>query len=245
MKNILPTTLFSGFQLSIRLLLVNVFFILANFPLLIFLLFSGGVNAWESHSLLLLLTALPLVPSSIALFKSVFTMIDSPDQKIYSLFWKSYKRSFSKESLIPLVLLLMIYFLSFDSVLYKVLPSLSLLAPIYFCLRILFLCLFPFLCLEVALFQNTSLALIKNGFIQVLSKISILFFNLIYLLFAGLIINDLPVALLFFIFSLYAYLFISFNYSSLHKRITECKSQQRRSNYDFTSPTKTNQDFKS
>lgn len=222
MKKIVPTSFHSVTQLIIRLILLNVIFLLASLPVVCLLLFAG-IERIHSYSLLFFLFSLPVAPASVALFRCTFSLIDTPEESVYKLFLHSYKQAYSKE-LIPLFFIHSLFFLlSFDTMIYALFPKLSLLSPFYFIIRFVGMGLYPIFCMEICLFKNPIRAVVQNGFILYFSKPLLILLTIGYFLFMLLMLNELPASLLFFSFSLFAYLYSSFNYSALTDRIAKSK----------------------
>ncbi|MBP1039668.1 DUF624 domain-containing protein [Vagococcus sp. BWB3-3] len=226
MTKFMPHDLTSIFQLLIRLILLNGLFLGSNLPLLItFLIF--GIDQSQQSPWLFFAASFTLGPALIALFRSSFAVIARQDVRIYRLYLGTYRHSFSKE-LLPIYLIqLLLFLLSFDRVIYPLIPGLSLLAPVYFLLRLGCLLILPFMALELALFKNPLKAVIKNSLILFFTKPLLHALTIFYVIFSLLIFNEMPASLVLFTFSLYPYLFISFDYSALTDRITLGKTKQR------------------
>ncbi|KAF1298640.1 hypothetical protein BAU15_10970 [Enterococcus sp. JM4C] len=233
MKKIFPNDLHSITQLFIRLILLNVLFLLFISPLVLFVSLIG-IAQIDHYPFLLFLVSLTVPAAAVALFRSMFTLIDQPDEAIYKLFFRSYKQAFTKEISPLLMIHLLLFLLSFDGLLYSVFPSLTLLSPLYFILRFISLTLYPIYCLEIALFKNPVPVIAKNGLILFFSKPFLILLTVLYFLFALLILSELPAALLLFTFSLFCYLYISFDYISLTDRIAKSNSQKGTEKNDFS-----------
>ncbi|MGM0124091.1 hypothetical protein IGI37_001465 [Enterococcus sp. AZ194] len=233
MKKVFPNDLQSITQLIVRLLLLNVLFILMSSPLF-YLLLTIGIKQINHYPFLFFLASLFLLPSAIALFRCTFSVIDTPDEAVYRLFFRSYKQAFSKEMIPLLFIHLFLFLISFDSIIYSFFPSLSLLSPIYFILRFFCLSIYPVYCLEIALFSNPVRVHFKNGLILFFSQPLLILLTIGYGLFTLLIISELPVALLLFVFSLFCYLYISFNYGALTDRIAKSRLQQGNEKNDLS-----------
>lgn len=220
MRNTNQHPIFSVVDNIIKLITLNLLFILGNLPLTIYI-FLTGANSLISSPALTLLFSLSVGPSLIALFRCSFDYLNH--RFSYKRFFTSYIASYSKDSLPLFLIQITLLFLSFTNFLYSILPIFSILAPIYFILKFSLFMLFPFVALEIALFHNSTSNILKNAFILFSTHPRMLLVTLGYFLFTLLIVNELPVSLLFFTFSLYAYLFTSFSFNTTNKRIALTK----------------------
>lgn len=204
----------------VQIIILNVLFLAANFPL-VAVVFIIGLKDIFQYPLLLLICSIPLGPSLIALFRSTFDSIADKDFSIYKKFFYSYKASFSKE-IVPFLLIQgLLFLLSFDKTIYAIFPILTVVSPIYFILRFICLMALPFLSLELALFSNSIKDVLKNVIILIFTKPFLTILTIFYILFMLILINDFPVSLLFFIFSLFAFLFVSFDFNQVVERIKQ------------------------
>lgn len=206
------------FQTVIRVIVLNLLFLITNLPLVI-IIFLSGLKSLETPSLVLMLSSLTLGPSLIALFKSFYHMLNQTDASVYRIFSRTYLGSFSKE-LYPFILIqLLLFALSYSSLAFELVPILRLLSPLYFILTYLGIMMLLFLSQELALFKNTFQQTLKNSFILIVTRPLITLLTVMYGLFSLLILNEFPASLLLFTFSLFSFLFVSFSFQDCRNRI--------------------------
>lgn len=213
-------SVFSILELLVQIIILNILFLAANLPLVV-VTFVIGLKDILQYPLLLLICSIPLGPSLIALFRSTFSSVADKSFSIYKNFYYSYKSSFSKDIVPFLLIQVLLFLLSFDKTAYTIFPILAIFSPVYFILRFICLMALPFLSLELALFSNSIKNTLKNVIILIFTKPFLTIFTILYILFVLILINELPVSLLFFTFSLFAFLFVSFDFNQVVERINQ------------------------
>lgn len=200
----------------------NLFFIVVNLPLFIYfyLIIYQGVNLY-----LFLMYALLIAFSFslVALFETIYQLVDQEHETKVRFFWQRLIRAYSKDSLPVCLLICLTASIGFAFFQPNLHPLLSLIITIYAIVAIYGFFLLPFVIMETILFKNSFLKTWSNALILSFQKWELQVFSIIYFLFCLVMIHTFPAGIFFIGFSGYCYLFLKFYYAALQERISAIK----------------------
>lgn len=210
-------TLYHIFVFITSMVFLNLLFLIPNLPIVIISIMAGIKNVFH-YPIFILLFLITLPPAAIALFRTSFDWVINKNLSFKS-FFKIFKSSFSIDSLPLYFLTLMPCSLFFQRIIIRSFPMFKIIAPVYYLIAFICGCMFPFACLEIALFKVSPVKQMKNILIETAIHPGLSIITILYCVFSLLLVGSFPASILIFIFSLYAYVFTSFYSSNLQERI--------------------------
>lgn len=185
----------------VNLVLLNVFFVIFQLPLIVYLVLASQGRITLSVFILVFL-ALPLTASLLAEFNAVYVMLNKEDSYTTKFFFQQFGHyAVSSESLPVYLIVYAVIGILLAEPLLKTIPALALFSPMYVVLLLVLVGMVPFLCMEITVFRNTFLNTLVNAFVLLFMNWRLTLFNIAYLFVTLIVMQTFPAAILFFIWS--------------------------------------------
>lgn len=190
--------------------ILNLFFIILNLPIIIFIL-SVGISKIFYFFPLFLVCLIPVLPTFNIL---LFCMNKFFKNKSFNLL-KDIKKGFllnTRQSLFIWIIELTFIFILYSNIMFfKMILNQTVISCLFITLLILIILMTPYISLLISLFSNNSLSVLKNSLILVFKKPMLTITNILILIFALMLFEISPAITFLFISSITAYLFIFAN----------------------------------
>lgn len=182
-------------------LCINIFCIILNFPLVLFIVFIG-IKQILVYLPLFILCCIPLPISFCASFYSMGKLIKNKDLNVFKDFFKALKTSFFQATFIGIIYLIIIFILS-NNIIYVSKNNISLSLLFFFIIFLAFVILSSINSfLLISKFSIKTIQVLKYSFIITFTKPTLTLANGFCLVFGIYIFTLYPLQMFFFIFSL-------------------------------------------
>ncbi|WP_459831999.1 YesL family protein [Clostridium carnis] len=205
--------IFDIFNYIFWFFLLNLFFMILNFPLVAFILFVGISNA-ITYLPLFLLCLIPVAPALTALLYCTGKLIRNKSLNIFKDFFRGLKINF-KQSLILWIPELILIFVLHSNIKFFSTSQYSIITTcIFSILLIVLLCVTPYIFLLISRFSMKSLDIVRAAFILAFTRPILTVCNVLILGFVLIVFEIIPGTTALFISSILAFL-LSFSNKAL------------------------------
>lgn len=180
----------------------NIYFILVNIPF-IFISFISAQTGTSGIYLLSIICSLPIGPALAALFSVMGKLIRERDIDVTKDFFKAYKTNFLEALFFWTIIVLVLSAIYIDVTVLRTSQMFNIIFLIMgFIITSLTFYIFPIM----SRFYLRKVDVIKLAFIYSIKKIHLTILNWILLVLISMLITIIPIALIIFICSIYAYI---------------------------------------
>lgn len=206
--------IFDTFNYVLCFFLLNLFFMLFNIPLILFIVFLGISNILNYFPLFLI-CLLPTMPTLTILFYCMNKLFKNKDVNVMKDFFNGFKLNFKQSFfiwLIELVVILMLYFnIRFFSVIKYNLP----LVCLFYLISLILLATTPFIFILISKFKMKSNDILKTSFILCFTRPILTITNLLLFVTILIFFEIAPGITILFIASLLSFALVYVNKSLL------------------------------
>jgi len=207
--------IYSFFNYVMWIFTSNIYFMLCNILLIIYLMvFSGDI---KSTYFLLYLVLLPLAPALTALYATVGKIIREKDISVTSYFFKSYKTNFKQAFILGFMECTIILIAIKDIQFFSTTKYGAYFTPFFIVLIVFVFCIGLYAFPLLSRFYLKTMDILKFSFVYSVKKVNITIFNLASIVFAAFILYQFPSVSMFFIFSGTCYLIMYYEMKVLNE----------------------------
>lgn len=206
--------IFDSFNYVFWFFLLNLFFLLFNIPIILFLVFVG-ISSILKYFPLFLLCLLPTMPTFTALLYCMNKIIVNKDLNIIQDFTNGIKLNFKQAFLIWFIELTIAFLLYFNITFFSIIKNNIILVCLFIAIAIILLLVTPFIFILISKFKISNFNLLKSSFILCFTKPILTITNLLLFILMLVLFEITPGTSVLFMFSLLSFLLMFINKSLL------------------------------
>lgn len=190
--------------------ILNLLFMILNIPILLFIL-SVGISDIFNYLPLFSLCLIPIMPAFNTLVYCMNKLFKNKGFNLISDFKKGFLLNFKQSLFIWSIELIFIFILCSNIRLFKLVYNNTIVSCLFIGILLIILLMTPYISLQISLFSNSSLNIIRNAIILMFTRPLLTFTNILVALISLVLFEISPGTIFLFIASLLAFMFVFAN----------------------------------